>query len=110
MMRWIFLFTLAFAVSACDDVGPDGELVGASCAGNRDCDEMCETGKDFPGGMCTVACRNSGDCPSDTVCIDKEGGVCMLLCRDDFDCRGGYACKSKDLRGEGGSEAVCIGD
>jgi hypothetical protein len=93
-------------------VGNDGPVVGGPCAANIDCAQgsMCVTGGDFPGGTCTVACRNDDDCPGGTACIDKEGGICLLLCHFDEDCRPGYDCDDEDRRGHSGKATVCIDD
>ncbi len=99
---------LVFFVGCDDDVGNDGTLVGGPCRSNSDCEEYCETGGDFPEGMCTVECRDSQDCPSDTWCIDKKGGICALYCEANDWCRRGYDCKTEKLKGDRGEEFVCI--
>lgn len=106
----VFLVLLAWA-PACvlgDDVGNQGDYVGGSCSDDRDCDEQCVEGGDFPDGTCTVACNDDGDCPSGTNCIDKKGGVCLLTCDTPSDCRGGYTCKGEKNNGHGGDSLVCI--
>lgn len=106
--------TLALAlllVGACGGgVGNEGDLVGGPCQTDRDCAEGCVTGGDFPGGTCTVRCRDDHDCPSGTACIDEEGGICLLLCHFDTDCRIGYSCDDKSREGHSGKATVCIDD
>ncbi len=104
-LSWALMLTLA----ACgDDAGIDSPDVGGRCAGNVDCatDSYCESGSDFPDGMCTRSCGNIDDCPVGSSCMSKEGGICMLECGADADCRGGYKCKDQDRR-EGGKALVC---
>ncbi len=113
-MRLRFLTVLIWLVSlglaGCgDDVGGDGELVGAPCAARADCAERCVTGGDFPQGVCSASCSTDDDCPSGTRCIDKEGGICLLACDRPADCRGGYTCKGVTNQGHGGDSLVCIG-
>lgn len=102
--------SMALFIACSDDVGLEGALVGGECRDDFDCDERCVRGGDFPGGMCTIRCRDSRDCPRGTWCIDEAGGVCALSCRDDLDCRRGYECDDERLRGDRGREWVCIGD
>ena len=100
---------LSFGISCHGgDVGNDSDLVGGSCRDGRDCVERCVEGGKFPGGTCTVDCRDDRDCPGGTWCIDEAGGVCLLECFSDGDCRGGYECKNKDREGAGGRIEVCI--
>lgn len=105
----VFSFLL-FGASCSSDIGNDGALVGGSCRDSRDCERECVGGGDFPGGMCTLYCRDDRDCPADTACIDKKGGVCALYCERNADCRGGYECNDEKRRGGPGSDFVCIGD
>lgn len=90
------------------DVGNDGGLVGGSCRDSGDCAERCVRGDEFPGGTCTVECRDDFDCPEGTWCIDEKGGVCLLGCDVDDDCRGGYECRDRNREGHGGRMEVCI--
>jgi hypothetical protein len=69
-------------VFGCD--GPS-RGVGAPCIDDFDCRDRCL--EDWPGGFCTLPCRDNRDCPPDSACIDSHGGVCMLLCRDSRECR-----------------------
>jgi hypothetical protein len=111
MTRLVTLVLAGLFLTACgDSVGNDGYTVGGPCATDRDCDELCERGSDFPGGTCTLACRDDRDCPSGTACIDKSGGICLLLCNFDSDCRPGYECEDESRRGASGKATVCIDD
>jgi hypothetical protein len=102
---------LAFGFVHCNEgVGLDGDVVGGPCRGNRDCAERCLRGGDFPGGTCTVDCRDDRDCPASTYCIDVSGGVCLLDCYDRHDCRRDYRCRNKRRRGHSGRTHVCIDD
>jgi hypothetical protein len=103
------LFAISL-LSACgnDGVGNNGGYVGGSCQGDRDCDEECLRGGDFPDGTCSVSCNEDYDCPSDTYCVDKEGGHCLLSCDRPADCRGGYTCKGVNNKGHSGESLVCI--
>lgn len=100
-----------FMVGCNDDVGWEGGLVGGACRDSNDCDpdSKCVRGKDYPDGTCTLSCRDDGECPSGTFCVDKEGGICLLGCELNADCRAQYVCDRKDLR-RGGKMLVCIGD
>ncbi|MBA3462523.1 MAG: hypothetical protein H0T46_21370 [Deltaproteobacteria bacterium] len=108
------LIALAFIVLAgCGrDSGDIDSYIGNACARDSDCDERCYLNSgEFPGGFCSISCRSDSDCPSDTVCTDKEGGVCMFLCRA-VDCRDlgpGWQCMDKD-NVNGGKDNICIGD
>ena len=102
-----FVFFMGLACHG-GDVGNDSDLVGGSCRDSRDCVERCVEGGDFPGGTCTVECRDDRDCPAGTWCVSKAGGVCLLECYVDEDCRGGYECKNTDREGTGGRIEVYI--
>ncbi len=88
--------------------GFDPGVVGGECEEDRQCAERCLEGKKFPGGMCTVECRDDRDCPAYSFCVEEAGGVCLVECRDELDCRPGYKCKDKDSKGAPGKIAVCI--
>lgn len=107
---------LAFSLSACgsDDgprgVGPGGLLVGAACDSDRQCDSRCVKGKHYPGGMCTVSCRDDRDCPGGTACIDESGGICALACGGNGDCDfmgARYLCDATSRHGTKGGAMVC---
>lgn len=93
-----------------NDVGLNGGLVGGDCRDNVDCADTCVGGGDFPGGTCTIPCRDDYDCPGTTWCAEKAGGVCLLGCTVNADCRINYVCKDVDRHGTGGKTAVCIGN
>jgi hypothetical protein len=97
---------------ACNDVGGDGLTVGGDCSSDLDCNYMCVRGNDYPGGMCTLACASSSDCPSKTTCIDDEGGICAPECDGDGDCAdygSGWKCGEMDVLGVSGTARVCRG-
>jgi hypothetical protein len=104
----LFVLLTCFGCYGEDIVGNHGVLVGGPCGGDRDCDDVCLGGGDFPGGTCSVECRDDRDCPRGTACIDKKGGVCLLLCDRNADCRDGYKCDGQGRRGHSGQEYVCI--
>jgi len=110
VLRLMMMLALVAFAACHGGVGPDSALVGASCRDHGDCEERCVRGGDFPGGTCTVDCRDDRDCPDGSWCIDKAGGVCLPACDYDEDCRGGYDCESKRREGHGGHRHVCIGD
>lgn len=98
-------------LAACGGGGQIDDYIGGTCSGNSDCEDRCFTGGAFPDGFCSTRCLDDRDCPSDTVCVDRDGGVCMFLCSElDCDRLGDkWKCKERDNRG-GGSDLVCIGD
>jgi hypothetical protein len=103
---------MALALVRChgNDVGHDGGLVGGGCGSSRDCVERCVTGGDYPGGTCTVNCRDDFDCPDTTYCVDRRDGICLLGCGSDRDCRPRYECSDERRHGHRGDIPVCIGD
>lgn len=121
-MRVFFASVLLFwsasfwACGSDDDhgaVGPNSALVGGRCDGNKDCQERCVTGGDYPGGMCTVSCNDDRDCPSGSACVDASGGVCAPLCGGKGDCDPfgpGWACRDRKLKHGPGQVTVCRGD
>lgn len=110
--RVLVVFLGLMLATACggNSVGNDGDLVGGSCRDSGNCADICLSGGDWPEGMCSVACRDDFDCPSETACIDDEGGVCLLLCDFDTDCRRGYECDDESRRGHPGNATVCVKD
>ncbi|MBL9020243.1 MAG: hypothetical protein JNL83_39020 [Myxococcales bacterium] len=92
--------------------GQIDSYIGAACSRDAECDERCYLdSRDYPGGFCSISCESDRDCPSDTVCIDKDGGVCLFLCSE-LDCSRlgrGWGCHDEDRR-SGGRDSVCIGD
>ena len=87
--------------------------VGARCDVSTGCDERClAPGAGYPGGFCTIACADRGECPGGTTCADREGGVCLFSCAADADCSflgTGWRCSSVDLHGGGIKVMVCRG-
>jgi hypothetical protein len=110
MKSFVLLFGLL--VGACGHGDGDiDETVGDSCATDRDCDDRCFTGGDFPGGFCSLGCSSDNDCPGDTYCMESSGGVCMFACPA-FDCSRlgpGWRCDNEKRR-NGGEISVCTGD
>ena len=104
-----FVIALSFALLACsdDNVGNDGTYVGGPCTSSNQCDSVCQTGGDFPQGLCTRACMTESDCPDGTHCIDKEGGICELACQTSADCRSGFTCEPKKNKGDPNESLVC---
>lgn len=117
MQRWLAMSTrwlhVALGAGLCAAIGLSGcgddREVGAACEMHADCLERCVEGKDFPGGLCTVACDDDRDCPGGTACVDKKDGICVPACERDRDCQGGYKCKSVGRRGDSGRADVCLG-
>jgi hypothetical protein len=106
-------FICALFVAACGghELGEIDDVVGSSCATDRDCDSRCYRGDDFPGGFCSLPCASDNDCPGDTFCMSESGGVCMFACPA-FDCRrlgSDWECRDKS-RQNGGRANVCSGD
>ena len=109
-MKHILLFALVLAAGCGGDEDVD-DVVGASCRNDRDCADLCEGGPDFPGGFCTLACRDDLDCTSDTICTETHGGVCLYTCSVDSHCDFlgiDYGCRDKnDVAGN--RVGVCMG-
>lgn len=113
MKTLIAISLLLCALGAC---GGDGvvvdEVVGATCIDDRDCAELCERGGEFPGGFCTLSCRDDLDCPSDTLCAGVRGNICMYQCEIDIDCdflgRNYFCVDEPDFAGR--LVGVCMGD
>lgn len=93
--------------------GGGASSVSVGCDSNADCKGVCL--EDFPnGGLCTLECTSSSDCPADTICADTEsesGGVCLFTCTNTDDCReqvgAGYVCdEESDMAGN--DIVVCV--
>jgi hypothetical protein len=83
--------------------------VGARCESERECDELCLTGNDYPDGFCTLRCSDDGDCPDDSRCVREQGGTCLFKCEQDNDCE--FLGKQWDCKGaQNASGKVCRGD
>lgn len=78
--------------------------LGARCDRADDCAERClGPSGDYPDGFCTVDCSDNGDCPSDSVCVEREGGVCLFECSVRADCRflgESWDCKEEALKSD----------
>ena len=87
--------------------------LGAQCESRDDCEERCESGTDYPDGICTTACENDGDCSESARCVDQEGGICLFACELEADCEflgAGWTCKNKDRHENTQEEVlVCLG-
>ncbi len=91
-------------------VGEDSPVVGGGCFENDACEEICMTGDDWPGGMCTVECEDDRDCPDLSYCVAIERGICLMDCIEDDDCPSGYECDDIDREGHRGEVYVCVKD
>lgn len=104
---WVCLALAGAAACADSEVS---RVLGARCDSDRECDQRCETGNDFPGGFCSLHCRTDGDCPDGARCAPQlEGGVCLVACRGNSDCDflgSRWGCVSQS----GASGNVCLGD
>lgn len=104
----LIVLALALVTMACD--GPNAS-VGGACDDNFDCHDRCID--EWPGGFCTLECRDNRDCPSDSVCVDSKGGVCMLLCKSSSECKdwlgdSDYSCHVREDVHEDDWD-VCVG-
>jgi hypothetical protein len=82
--------------------------IGARCDTERECDDVCLTGGDHPGGFCSLTCRNDGDCPSDARCA-TDRSACLLRCSTNDDCKflgSKWGCHSQS----GASGKICRGN
>ena len=71
-----FILLCALIVAGCGHSDGDiDETIGDTCSDDRDCDQRCFLGGDFPGGFCSLACETDNDCPGDTFCMSESGGV-----------------------------------
>ena len=107
--RTIWLAALAVLALGCES-SDVSRAIGARCSSDRECDERCLTGSDFPDGFCSLSCDEDGDCPSDTRCVKDQGqGACLLRCNNDGDCA--YLGQKWDCEGaQNASGKVCRGD
>ena len=111
MKSFVLLCVLCVAACGGHDAGDIDDVIGATCATDRDCEARCYLGGDFPGGFCSLPCESDNDCPPDTYCMSESGGVCMFACPA-FDCGRlgeGWECRGES-RKNGGSIDVCSGD
>ncbi|OIP36798.1 MAG: hypothetical protein AUK47_14635 [Deltaproteobacteria bacterium CG2_30_63_29] len=113
-MRPITLLLLLLLLFGAGFLACDGDAgFGEPCHDDRECDAMCATGGDFPGGMCTSGCDNDNHCPDDWVCVGKKGGVCAFQCGAKAACQDifgpSWTCRDADHQGSGGKISVCLG-
>ena len=99
---------------ACNTSSPVSRDLGARCADQDECSEICLAGQDFPDGFCSQSCDNTDDCSSNAVCVDIDQGVCLLPCEVEEDCTflgPGWMCSTKRPEpGRRGDEVrVCAG-
>lgn len=112
LVIFTFALVISLALGACGDENYDPSIVGGECAVDGHCARgaVCLRGSDYPGGMCSVTCSSSAQCPDYAACIDTEGGVCLVRCATNNDCPVGWKCKNKDREGAPGKTTVCEGD
>ena len=106
------LVVLALWLGACGGhtIGQADNVIGSRCATDRDCDDRCYQGAQYPNGFCSVPCASDRDCPSDTYCVDMDGGVCLFQCPG-FACGvlgTGWACHDRNDK-SGAVVVVCTG-
>ena len=106
MKRWMGAAVLVWVVG-CGPAGP--EVVGGACEVDEQCVDSCLEGRDYPGGMCSIPCRDDLDCPEFSWCVDRSGGFCLPACEVDRDCPPDYECRDTDREGAGGRVEVCRG-
>lgn len=108
----LFVIVGALVIAACGghDPGDIDEVVGATCASDRECEVRCYLGGAFPDGFCSLPCESDNECPVDTHCMSESGGVCMFTCPElNCDRLGpGWECRDKS-RKNGGNISVCSG-
>jgi hypothetical protein len=123
-MKTLFVFSALVAallfLGACGDdgrppgmAGNESTLVGGPCMNGSDCDKgLCEMRTSFPGGICTLSCGGSGDCPSGSSCAELDTGwVCLVDCTVATDCREQWTCQPVIEAGtdQGSMKTVCLG-
>ena len=97
----------------CGSASEVSREVGARCDMQSECDERCLAGTLYPGGFCSVACDDDGDCPGGSLCAEREGGVCLLGCVEVDDCEflgTGWECRDDDAHPSGEPVKVCRGE
>src|SRR5262245_54494508 len=91
----------AAAAMACSDAVVSREL-GARCDSSSECDDRClPEAEGYPGGLCTLACNTTGECPGGAACVEREGGVCLYGCASAGDCTflgAGWICQELESR------------
>ncbi len=104
-----WLAALLMLSQGCSSSSDVNRAVGARCSSERECDELCLTGSDFPDGFCSLRCTTDDDCPSNARCVQEQGGHCQIRCNTDDDCAylgNQWECKTES----NATGRVCRGD
>jgi hypothetical protein len=108
------LTALAWSTGCDDDPSLFPYSVGGACRSDSQCAGECQTGGDFPDGLCTFPCEDDGQCPAGWYCIRKRDGICMRGCSSDRQCAAdlgpSWECKDHSREGARGKIDICIGD
>ncbi len=83
-LTWLAMAVVLMLGCSTSDVS---RSLGARCESERECDELCLMGNNFPDGFCSVTCESDADCPDDARCVRGQGGRCLFRCNDDDDCQ-----------------------
>lgn len=89
-----------------------GQTIEQGCSSDKDCGGVCI--ENLPGGLCTLECTSSSDCPAGAVCADTEvqGGICLFECDNTDECveavGSGYVCDTETEMPSGEDVRVCI--
>ena len=97
-MRGVVAIALVVSSGAACQDSAVSRTLGAECTTDRDCDDLCASGGDWPDGMCTLRCTSDTDCPTEAACIPEMGGICAFRCTADAPCAflgPAYACKAE---------------
>lgn len=116
-MRFIStLFSIAFLCAMITSCGDSHSPlnVGDSCSPTDECPGKCQVGGGFPGGICTLECDLSSECPEGWSCVTKSSGICLKNCDSTASCQSEFGeewvCDDEDLQDPGvGDRQVCIG-
>ena len=99
---WRAAFAILAVLGACSVSSDVSREIGARCDDQDECDGRCLTGRRFPGGMCSQACDDDGDCPDGASCVILAGGSCLFACTEDRGCEflgEGWQCLPEAERG-----------
>ncbi len=106
------ILTLSLITSLALAAGCGGKI-GDSCTTSKSCPEMCQTGGGFPGGICTLECDSTDQCPEGWACISDSSGICMEVCTTEAECIETYndlwTCEDRSLQSGSGNALVCYG-
>ena len=108
----IALFALALGSAACSVSSEVSREIGARCDSPDECDELCLTAPEYPGGFCTVGCTSPADCPSGALCVDIGQRVCLYECDATPACAflgADWKCAERAAEPDG-EVMVCAGD